>query len=209
MNNQQSTDSGHCEVCESIVLSQLSQWLRATRAKHNLSIRQLARMSGVSVPQIYSIERGATITPSESTRRSLADALGETPPVPDPRECGQWLNIGRQHNNISLHFEFGRWLCASRQEVGLSVPELAMKAGVSVEQIYRLERGSSRRPQLRTKRKIRAALRKLLPKDRSMADGKAWHWVGRCEPAGVVPEGSAHMGWSQNAVSSGSILVVK
>ncbi len=55
-------------------------WLSATRVQQGLSRAQLAARSGVSAPQIWNIETGATGNPRSSTRTKLERALGVSPP---------------------------------------------------------------------------------------------------------------------------------
>ena len=54
--------------------------------------------------------------------------------------------------------EFGRWLYETRTAKGMSVGELAEKAGTSWAQIYNLESGRSQNPQERTRKKFTDAL---------------------------------------------------
>lgn len=55
-------------------------WLSGTRVEHGMSRVELAAQSGVSAPQIWNIETGATANPRASTRRRLEQALGARPP---------------------------------------------------------------------------------------------------------------------------------
>lgn len=58
---------------------------------------------------------------------------------------------------------FGSWLNRLRNERGLSVTELASKAGVSVPAIYNIEAGRSENPRAQTARRLEMALGKELP----------------------------------------------
>ena len=151
MNSQASALSEQSSDPEIIGRWGCGVWLRAAREKRKLTIKQLAMMSGVSASQIYSIQRDETCNLSEPTRKGLADALGETVPAV-PKEAVQTLSSS----------EYGGWLSRSRQKSGLSARQLADKAGVSVGQISRIERGSTRKPHARTARKLWAALREAL-----------------------------------------------
>jgi transcriptional regulator with XRE-family HTH domain len=55
-------------------------WLSAARVEQGLSRAELAARSGVSAPQIWNIETGATGNPRASTRAKLEGALGVSPP---------------------------------------------------------------------------------------------------------------------------------
>jgi transcriptional regulator with XRE-family HTH domain len=55
-------------------------WLSTTRVEQGLSRAELAARSGVSGPQIWNIETGATGNPRKSTRAKLERALGVSPP---------------------------------------------------------------------------------------------------------------------------------
>ena len=55
-------------------------WLREEREAKGLSVGQLAQAAGISVPQIYNIERGRTVNPQQDTRDRLAEVLGQLVP---------------------------------------------------------------------------------------------------------------------------------
>lgn len=58
---------------------------------------------------------------------------------------------------------FGRWLERAREDAGLSVHELADKAGVSAPAIYNIESGRSSNPRAATQKKLEAALKVSVP----------------------------------------------
>jgi transcriptional regulator with XRE-family HTH domain len=60
--------------------SPVGEWLARTRAQRGMTRRELSDAAGVSVPQIFNIEKGQTSNPRAETRQRLAAALGEEPP---------------------------------------------------------------------------------------------------------------------------------
>lgn len=76
--------------------TELGRFIRATRERKKLTLRQLAELSGVSFSMIGKIERGVTEFPSQAVLESLARALM----VPYERldrlargvECGEALD---------------------------------------------------------------------------------------------------------------------
>lgn len=55
-------------------------WLQRERERADLSVADLAAMSGISVPAIYNIESGRTPNPRRATREVLQQALRADPP---------------------------------------------------------------------------------------------------------------------------------
>jgi transcriptional regulator with XRE-family HTH domain len=56
------------------------EWLRTARDRKGFSRKDLAALSGVSSIQIYNIETGRTTNPRDTTRASLEQSLGDSPP---------------------------------------------------------------------------------------------------------------------------------
>lgn len=54
-------------------------WLRKTREAANMSVPELAKTAGVSLPTIYNIEGGKASNPQSSTRHKLETALKTSP----------------------------------------------------------------------------------------------------------------------------------
>jgi transcriptional regulator with XRE-family HTH domain len=69
-------------------------WLSASRIEQGLSRTELAARSGVSAPQIWNIETGATGNPRASTRTKLERSLAVAPPEALVRAVQQEAEIG-------------------------------------------------------------------------------------------------------------------
>ena len=54
--------------------------MREERQAKGLTVGQLARLAGVSAPQVYNIEGGRTVNPQRYTRDRLAEALQQSVP---------------------------------------------------------------------------------------------------------------------------------
>jgi transcriptional regulator with XRE-family HTH domain len=177
MERQQPACSGLLAGCAPIAPLEFGRWLCATRKKHKLSARQLAVMSGVSVSQIYGIERGTACRTQRITQEALTAALGEAFPAAGLSEFGQWLRV-------------------TRRKVGLSAQQLAKAAYVSIDQIYAIERGSTQRPQRKTREKLETVLRLLLPAAGSSTGEDFNHLARERESVEFVSGGSSCIRWS-------------
>lgn len=132
--------------------SKLSENLRARRVAAGLSQNDVAEKLGVAQPTISNWELGRS-QPSAPQVTALEGILGsletplDTPGSTGPTEASP----------------FGVWLNAARTRRGLTVVELAGKAGVSLGTIYNLESGRIENPQKATRDKVIKALGETPP----------------------------------------------
>ena len=92
--------------------------------------------------------------PKEDQLQQLEKTLGLVRPGPRKSNGGQSPETSQA---------FGRWLNRARETRGLSVPELAEAAGVSVPAIYKIESGRSPNPRENTRQKLERALNQDAP----------------------------------------------
>lgn len=121
--------------------------IREARIKSGLSQAELAAKLKISQPQMSLWERGKA-TPSPVYLKKLSAVLG----VDNPETA----------SDVSA---LAAWLSKARIEKGFSVPELALKTGLTPPAIYRIEHGVTRNLRAATQQKLESALASKLPED--------------------------------------------
>ena len=132
---------------------ELGQRLRKAREREQLTQSALASKVGVSQGAIASWERGQD--PTDTNLKNLERVLGSLSGKGDPK--GASLAISEEISS------FGYWLREQRTSAGMSVPELAKKAKVSVPAVYNIESGKIQNPQTATREKLAEALQAKVP----------------------------------------------
>jgi transcriptional regulator with XRE-family HTH domain len=142
------------------------QLLRDARIRSGLSQTELADKVGVTQATVSNWEVGRT-HPSTDQKDKLNTILG----------------LDRNPADSLQASPIGAWLSKSRVERGLSVPELAEKAGMTPPAIYRIEAGITRNIRAATRGKIEQALGVTLPRDaaQEMSDEAAISGLGALE----------------------------
>ena len=137
--------------------STLGQRLRRARERQGLTQQALATKIGVAQPTIANWEAGNAFT---DYRAKIEAILG--PLTKKKEDTSGEKAVDTTEDEIS---SFGTWLRGKRESSGLSVPELAKKAGISAPTIYYIENGKIKNPQSSTKDKLADALNETIPKD--------------------------------------------
>jgi transcriptional regulator with XRE-family HTH domain len=127
-------------------LNRVGQRLLAARLARGLSQLDLAARAGVDPGTILSIERGATRRPQLATLRRLATVLGVRV---------TWLRTGAGARDVPT---LGQRLRATREQRGLTLAQLATRAGLTSDTIWRIETGATRAPQAATVAALARAL---------------------------------------------------
>jgi len=118
--------------------------IRKLREERNYSLEELANKSGISVSYLSEIERGNK-RPSLATIERLSAALNVS--------TRQFLDHIREEG-VNL----GERIRAHREEKGLSLKELAQRAGISYSYLCEIEKGLVL-PSVRSLRKIASGLK--------------------------------------------------
>lgn len=136
--------------------------VRRARIGSALSQAELGSKLGVSQAAVSSWEQGRVV-PRPEQKAGLKRVLGDS--LFDQDEGGA-APISRP-----IESSVGAWLTAAREKAGLSVYELAAKAGISGTAIYNIEQGRIARPRPDTLRKLGEVLKaEMSPKTVSEAD---------------------------------------
>ena len=93
-------------------------------------------------------------------------------------------NIEKIEVNLDLVLNIGGWIRRKREEIGMSVPELAEKSGVSIPTIYNIEKGQSENPREATVKNLETVLRDRVP--------------GEVKAASAEASGIEGLGWLQD-----------
>jgi transcriptional regulator with XRE-family HTH domain len=93
--------------------------------------------------------------PSTEHKEQIKQILGMTSVGSEP---GSAPRSETEEETIRLPSPIGTWLNRRRLELNLSVPELAIKSGLSSMAIYNIESGQSQNPQITTVEKLENAL---------------------------------------------------
>lgn len=132
--------------------------IRRARIEQGLSQAALAEKLKATQATISNWETDKA-RPSDRQLKQMEALLGLVRPGPRRREGAD--DGGGSDGSRA----FGRWLERARQDVGLSVPELAEKAKVSAPAIYNIESGRSPNPRASTREKLERALNQDTPRD--------------------------------------------
>jgi transcriptional regulator with XRE-family HTH domain len=125
----------------------LGDRIRISRQRSGLTQNELADKVGVTHGAISHWESGRVV-PDDSRVGQLESILGSG-------ISGASGNSDSVANGASI---VGAWLSKARQSRGITVPELARKAGVSVPAIYNIESGKAQSPRQNTIGKLERAL---------------------------------------------------
>ena len=128
------------------------QRLRKAREREGLTQLALADKVGVSQGAVTFWEQGRE--PSEENLKNLERVLGS---------LSGTKKIANHVSATSELSSFGYWLREQRVNAGLSVPELAKRAKVSIPAIYNIESGKIQNPQASTRDKLAGALKAEIP----------------------------------------------
>jgi transcriptional regulator with XRE-family HTH domain len=126
----------------------VASWLRTARAEAGISQAELGRKVGVEQPTISNWENGAN-RPSAESIRDLERVLG-------PQANG---------STDGSAGALAGWLSRARAESGLTAAELANESGVSLNQIYNIEKGRTQNPRQRTLKAIERVLHQSVPEE--------------------------------------------
>lgn len=131
-------------------MANLGKHIRRARVEEGLSQALLAEKLKVTQATVSGWETGRT-HPSEKQIRRMESLINLVRPGPG--------RVRAHHESTAdTSRAFGRWLERARENAGLSVPELAERAGISPPAIYNIESGRSANPRLDTRRKLERAL---------------------------------------------------
>ncbi len=136
-----------------------SAWLRGERARRGLSVAELAHKTGLSGQTVRGIESGRFPNPHEATRKALSDALGEDAPQSPVAEAEDARTPDDDPSPLAV------WLNKTRTEKGLTVVELAKRAGITTQAIYNIEAGRIDNPRKGTRLALSRALNEAVPDD--------------------------------------------
>jgi transcriptional regulator with XRE-family HTH domain len=128
--------------------------LRRERVINGLSQADLAAKLSVTQPTISTWEQGSS-HPRPAQRQKLVEIFG-------PGIEGREDELPATLSGIS---PFGQWLTETRRARGLSVKELAERAGLSIPAIYAIENGSISNPRQTTVKALEQALNARVPAD--------------------------------------------
>ncbi|MGC9983433.1 MAG: helix-turn-helix domain-containing protein [Polyangia bacterium] len=133
--------------------------IRRGRIKNAWSQKELAEKLGVTQGTISNWENGKG-SPDRSQKNRLQEVLGlrEADRVTTGAE-----KVAQERGEEAGPAAFGTWLNRMRLERGLSVAELASKAGISRPAVYNIESGHIENPRPETVRRLEQALGKELP----------------------------------------------
>lgn len=134
----------------------LGKRIQNARVRAALSQRELAQRTGFAQPTVSQWETGYS-RPSNEAIAKMEQVLG--PLRDDPGDGAPAAEADTGQSAI------GAWVNKVRQEKGLSVPELAAKAELSMFAIYRIESGQTENPRKETLAKIQKALGAALEHD--------------------------------------------
>lgn len=137
--------------------------LRSSRLAAGLSQGEVAERLQVSQATVSNWELGKT-EPSSRQIEELESFLG-----PLSAEIAS-SSSATTPSEVS---PFGVWLNATRVRKGLTVPELAQRAGVSIMTVYNLESGRINNPQERTKEVLTRALDSDISREAAQATEEA------------------------------------
>jgi transcriptional regulator with XRE-family HTH domain len=121
--------------------------IREARIKNGLSQTELAEKVGAYQGRVSAWECGK-IQPNDKESRRLAEIFGDN-----------------SANGATDASPIAAWLTKARMAAGLSVGELASRAGLSYPGIYNIERGITRSLRDSTRKKIEAALSSNIPNE--------------------------------------------
>ena len=139
----------------------LGQKIREARQEKSLSQKQLAEELGV---------KQATVSNWE---------LGKAQPTGD--------NIERIEEILDLPLRIGAWITRKRDEMNMTVSELAEQSGVSIPAIYKLEKGEIENPRDVTIEKLEKVLNKVPVEVKEVSDE-----ASRIEGLGSIQDFSPH-----------------
>jgi transcriptional regulator with XRE-family HTH domain len=134
--------------------------MRRGRIQNAWSQAELGEKLGVTQATISNWEV-AKSTPDREQKDRIRQVLGLRAPEAAPKSGPADATEGREEP--AGPSAFGSWLNRVRVERGLSVAEVAAKAGVSAPAIYNLESGRIENPRAETIRRLEQALEKELP----------------------------------------------
>jgi transcriptional regulator with XRE-family HTH domain len=159
--------AGQTQQAETAEQATFGESIRRARIKNAWSQSELGGKLGVGQGTISNWETGRT-PPDRNQKIRLREILGlrqseikgaSAGSSDEQAEKAQQAEAAEQVGPSA----FGSWLNRLRNERGLSVTELASKAGVSVPAIYNIEAGRSENPRAQTARRLEKALGKELP----------------------------------------------
>ena len=135
--------------------------LASARIRQGFTQGELGEKVGVSQAMISHWENGK-YAPNESQLQAIEEIVGGvsarvTTNINSPPNTDQ--------DQQTLNGAFGAWLARIRTKNGLSVPQLAKRADVSMVAIYNLESGRSLNPQAETRKRLGLALGALVPEE--------------------------------------------
>ena len=130
--------------------------LRRARVRNAMTQGDLGEKIGVAQATISNWEIGK-IVPSKEQKAELKRVLGGFSPEPSLNRTEPVASVGPT--------PLSGWLTKTRLEKNLSVPELAVAAGVSAQAVYNIESGRILNPRQETIRRLERALGKDIPKE--------------------------------------------
>jgi len=139
-------------------MASLGRHIRRARIDQGLSQVALANKLGTNQATVSAWERNKS-KPRDAQLRKMESILGLVRPGPR-RSSGRESSTHNEQTRA-----FGQWLERTRQDAGLSVPELAEKCHVSAPAIYNIESGRSPNPRQSTRAKLERALNQATPRD--------------------------------------------
>lgn len=137
--------------------------LRSSRLAAGLSQGEVAERLQVSQATVSNWELGKT----EPSRRQIEELESFLGPL-----SAEDISSSSATTPSEVS-PFGVWLNATRVRKGLTVPELAQRAGVSIMTVYNLESGRINNPQERTKEALTRALDSDISREAAQATEEA------------------------------------
>ncbi|MEZ2661261.1 helix-turn-helix domain-containing protein [Aneurinibacillus aneurinilyticus] len=132
------------------------EYIKKLREERDLSVRELARRSNVSIAHISQTENGHRGIPKPETLKKLAEGLNH--PVEDLMTKAGYLDES-EFNTVDLsNHEFPKRLRKYREECKLSIDELAEKVNLTPHTIERFEDGRGGLPGQKTLDKLASIL---------------------------------------------------
>lgn len=134
--------------------------MRRGRIQNAWSQAELGEKLGVTQATVSNWEIGRS-TPDRDQKSRVRAVLGLH--MPEPSQKTNVDEVPEDRGEQTGPSAFGSWLNRIRLERGLSVAELAAKAGVSGPAIYNIESGRIENPRAETVRRLEQAVGKELP----------------------------------------------
>ena len=132
------------------------QKLKRLRIRNAMSQKELAEKLGITQATVSNWETGK-VTPSKQQKEILKQILGVASTTEQNGSSDEETQIGPS--------SIGAWLTRTRLEKGMSVPELAEAAKLSIPAIYNIESGRTPNPRRETIAKLEKALGASVPSE--------------------------------------------